>query len=395
MNFKRHQFTILKQRLNEPRHFIQVVAGPRQTGKTTMVIQLLEETKRPCHFVSADAVGQADSFWIEQQWESARAQFAHSGAGEFLFVIDEIQKIDNWSEAVKLHWDADSRNRTNIKLIILGSSQLLIQSGLSESLTGRFELIPMTHWSCSEMVEAFGLTVEQFAWFGGYPGAAYLTNDENRWKSYIRNAIIETTISKDILMLVPVRKPALLRNLFELGCAYSGQILSYNKMLRQLHEAGNASTLSHYLKLLDSAGMITGLEKIFKGTSKTRSSSPKLQVLNTALMSSYSNYTFQQISDIPAMWGRQVESAIGAHLANSCRKKDIQLFYWRDQNNEVDFVLEKNGKYIGIEVKTGARKRVLGIGAFSKKFTPSKILLVGTGGIPWRQFLRMDPESLF
>ena len=225
--YKRPQFSVLQKRINEPRHFIQVISGPRQVGKTTLVKQILEETNQPYHFASADAVMQTDTFWIEQQWETARQQYAHLQAKEFLLVIDEIQKIENWSEVVKLHWDRDTWTKTKIKLILLGSARLLIQRGLTESLAGRFELIPMTHWSYAEVEAAFGLTAEQFVWFGGYPGAVQLIDDEARWKNYIRNALIEPTISKDILMLTPIRKPALLKRLFELGCSYSGQILSY------------------------------------------------------------------------------------------------------------------------------------------------------------------------
>lgn len=393
--YKRNQYEILKARISEKRRFIQVISGPRQVGKTTLVKQFLADSNHLHHFVSADAVQQTNSIWIEQQWEIARLMLSRSQEQELWLIIDEIQKIENWSEVVKRHWDQDTWDNINIKLILLGSSRLLLQQGLTESLAGRFELIPMAHWSLKEMEEAFGFTADQYVWFGGYPGAVSLIQDEQRWKNYIRDALVETTISKDILMLSSIRKPALLRNVFELSCAYSGQILSYTKMLGKLHEAGNTTTLSHYLNLLDSAGLVTGLEKVYKKPIHSRASSPKLQVLNTAFMAIYSSLSFEQVRQHPETWGRHVESTIGAHLANASRQSSIDLLYWRDGNSEVDFVLKKQEKLIGIEVKSGNRKHAPGMQAFSHKFSPHKLLLIGTGGLPWQDFLTIDPIDLF
>ena len=245
MKYERPQLDLLKARVKEKRKFIQVLMGPRQIGKTTMVTQLLQWTKVPHHFMSADGVSGPDATWIGQQWETARLKFKQSEAKEFLLVIDEVQKISNWSEQVKSLWDEDSRSATNMKVILLGSSRLLLQQGLTESLAGRFETIYLSHWSFSEMHKAFGWNENQFAWFGGYPGSAELIRDEKRWKDYVMHSLIETSISKDILMLTRVDKPALMKRLFELGCSYSSQILSYNKMLGQLTDAGNTTTLSH------------------------------------------------------------------------------------------------------------------------------------------------------
>jgi len=260
--FKRYAYKKIFNRLKEPRRFIQVLSGPRQVGKTTLIQQVMDDIGVPGHYVSADAVSAASSVWLQQQWETARIKHK-SGLHKkgFILVIDEIQKIPGWSETVKLLWDQDTANRLNIKVVLLGSAPLLVQKGLTESLAGRFELFRIPHWAYHEIKEAFGFSPEQFIYFGGYPGAAALIPDENRWRRYIRDSLIETTISKDIFMMTRVDKPALLRNLFEIGCSYSGQIVSLNKMLGQLHDAGNVTTLSHYLNLLSGAGMITGLQK--------------------------------------------------------------------------------------------------------------------------------------
>ncbi len=392
---QRSQIKELKKRISEKRRFIQVITGPRQVGKTTLVTQLLKSAKIPNHFVSADNVPNATGQWLEQQWDLARLQLQQKDAVEFLLVIDEIQKIQNWSETVKLLWDEDSRKRCHIKVILLGSSRLLIQQGLTESLAGRFETHYLGHWSLSEMEKAFGWTAEQFAWFGGYPGSAELINDEVRWKKYILDSLIETSISKDVLMLTRVDKPALLRKLFELGCLYSSQVLSYTKILGQLLDAGNSTTLSHYLNLLDTAGLLAGVEKFAGNQIRQRASSPKFQVHNTALISAQRNESFKKITAQPAEWGRIVESAIGAHLINYSLTEGFNVNYWRHRNDEIDFVLEKRGKVIGLEIKSGNTQRLSGMAAFKRQVHPDKMLLIGKSGISWEEFLGMNPGELF
>ncbi|MES2447680.1 MAG: ATP-binding protein [Bacteroidota bacterium] len=382
--------------LNEPKKFIQVLVGPRQVGKTTLINQLIKKIDIPNTFESADAIAASDQVWVSQIWNNARQLLSASSKKEYLLVIDEIQKIDNWSEIVKRLWDEDVRLGVNIKVILLGSSRLLIQQGLTESLAGRFEMTYLGHWSFTEMEKAFGFSAEQYAWFGGYPGSAHLINDEERWKNYVSNALIETSISKDILMLTRVDKPALMKRLFELGCLYSGQILSYTKIQGQLADAGNTTTLSHYLQLLDTAGLLGGIEKFAADIIRKRSSSPKFQVHNNALISAQSNELFNEITNQPAAWGRIVESAIGAHLLNSSLIEGYKVFYWRNRNDEVDFVIEKRGKVIGLEVKsTGNILKTSGMDAFNNTFRPSKVFLIGAGGMPWQDFLRISPNSLF
>lgn len=392
---ERKQLQILKKRVEEePRRFIQVIYGPRQVGKTTLVRQFTEQTTLPFLFAAADAVPAGDQAWISQQWERARLKLATTEATELVLVLDEIQKIDAWSEQVKKEWDQDTRTGTAIKVILLGSSRLLIQEGLSESLAGRFEATYLGHWSYSEMREAFGIPVEQYVFYGGYPGAADLIDDEERWKTYVRDALIESSISRDILMLTRVAKPTLMRRLFELGCAYSGQILSFNKMLGQFQDAGNTTTLSHYLHLLDTAGLLAGLEKFSPNKIRQRASSPKFQVHNTALISAQQPESFETIRQQPDQWGRWVESAIGAHLLNASLADRLQLTYWRAGNHEVDFVLSDGKTVIGLEVKTSAIRSTSGMTAFRAQYHPDRVLLVGPAGIPWEEFLGIPPKEL-
>jgi predicted AAA+ superfamily ATPase len=377
----------LLKRLKERRRFVQVVAGPRQVGKTTVVRQVMVAAKIPAHYASADEPTLRDRTWLEQQWDIARLKAGESKAGALL-VLDEIQKVNDWSSVVKLLWDADTHSGVPLKVVLLGSSPLLIQSGLTESLAGRFEVIPAPHWSFTEMREAFGWTLEQYVFYGAYPGAAELIDDPGRWQRYILDSLIETTISRDILLLTRVDKPALLRRLFQLGCAYSGQILSYQKMIGQLTDAGNTTTLAHYLELLQGAGMLAGLSKYSRGQVRQRGSSPKLQVLNTALMSAQDHRSIAEARQDGDYWGRLVESCIGAHLVNSSFGTNISVTYWRERNHEVDFVLQQGKTTVSIEVKSGARRDSLpGMDAFVRFFKPKRQLLVGRQGIALEEFL--------
>lgn len=378
---------VLLRRVCEPRRFLQVLAGPRQVGKTTLARQVMQTAGLPAHYASADEPTLRNRSWLEQQWDAGRLQAKQSQAGALL-VLDEIQKVPGWSDTVKSLWDADSHAGLKLKVALLGSSPLLMQTGLSESLAGRFEMIPVPHWSFPEMQEAFGWTLDQFIFHGAYPGAAALIGEPERWRRYIVDALIETTLSRDILLMTRVDKPALLRQLFQLSCDYSGQILAYQKMLGQLHDAGNTVTLAHYLQLLRGAGMVAGLEKFSHGQVRQRGSSPKLLVLNTALMTAQTGRTFAEARNDGNHWGRLVESCVGAHLLNTSMGTDIRVTYWRDRNQEVDFVLRQGGSIVGIEVKSGRGKDSLpGMEAFARQFKPSRQLQVGGQGIPMEEFL--------
>lgn len=386
--FERGYAAVLASRLAEPRRFLHVVAGPRQVGKTTLVQQVLAGLDRPSVFVSADEPALRDGTWLAAQWERARLLAKESGKQGAVLALDEVQKIPDWSEAVKHLWDEDTRHRVGLRVVVLGSAPLLVQRGLSESLAGRFELLHLPHWSLTEMSTAFGFTSEQYLYFGGYPGAAPLAGDPARWRRYLLDALIETTIARDVLLLTRVDKPALLRHLFELGCRYSGQVLSFTKMLGQLHDAGNTTTLAHYLELLAGAGMLTGLSKYAGRAVRSRASSPRLQVFNTALLTAQAGLTPAEARADQEFRGRLTESAVGAHLANAAACGLCELFYWREGNHEVDFVVRSGRVVVGIEVKSGrAPLARSGLAAFSRRFRPRRTLLVGGDGIPVDEFL--------
>lgn len=394
MAYTRPHAKELERRLAEPRRFLRVVAGPRQVGKTTLVQQVVERAGALVRFASADEPTLRGREWIEQQWEAARLAAREAARPGAVLVLDEIQKIPGWSETVKRLWDQDTRVRRPLKVVVLGSAPLLIARGLSDSLAGRFEILHLPHWPFAEMREAFGWSLEEYLFYGGYPGAAPLAREPRRWARYVLDALVETTISRDVLLLSRVDKPALLRRLFELGCRYSGQVLSYTKMLGQLQEAGNATTLAHYLDLLASAGMVTGLQKFAGQAVRSRGSSPKLQVLNTALMTAPSGRSLEEARGDSEFWGRLVESAVGAHLANAAVSGACELFYWRERNREVDFVVRAGRTVTAIEVKSGrSRDAQPGLAAFAAAFKAKRKLLVGGDGIPVEEFLGAPAEQ--
>jgi len=383
----------LTSRLREPRRFMQIVAGPRQAGKTTLVRQALDASKARTVYASADEPTLRGHEWTEQQWNRARIVAGETGKQGAILALDEVQKVLGWAETVKRLWDEDAAQGVQVKVVLLGSAPLLIQQGLTESLAGRFEILHVPHWSFTEMKAAFGWTVDQYLFFGGYPGAATLINEPERWARYIKDSLIETTISRDVLLLTRVDKPALLRRLFELACEYSGQILSYQKMIGQLQDAGNTVTLAHYLDLLAGAGMVTGLQKYAGERVRQRGSSPKLQVLNTALMTAQSGLTIEEAQSDGEFYGRLVESAVGAHLANAAATGACELFYWRDRNREVDFVAKTGRTITAIEVKSGRRQMTLpGMETFASTFKPKRMLLVGGDGIALKEFLSKPVE---
>lgn len=389
--FLRPQSAVLAARLAEPRRFIQVVAGPRQVGKSTLVQQVTDASALPVRQASADEPTLRGADWIAQQWEAARLSIEDAEGA--VLVLDEIQKIPGWSETVKRLWDEDTRAKRPLKAVLLGSAPLLIAQGLTESLAGRFEVLPLSHWSYAEMRAAFGWPVDAYVFYGGYPGAAPLIGDPARWARYVLDSLIETSISRDVLLLTRVDKPALLRRLFELACRYSGQVLSYTRMLGQLQDAGNTTTLAHYLELLAGAGMVCGLPKYAGDAARSRGSSPKLQVLNTALMTAASGYTLAEARADREFWGRLVESAVGAHLANAAMRGECALHYWRERNREVDFAVRAGRRLTAIEVKSGrAPQAHPGTAAFVQAFKPKRTLLVGGDGIALDDFL-MQPVA--
>ena len=391
----RSQSNDLIMRLQEPRRTIQVVAGPRQVGKTTLVKQVLQQLSTPSRFFNADGVEPDDKDWIAARWEEVRALMHFNQYQEMVLVVDEVHKINNWSEQVKREWDADTFNDVNIKVVLLGSSRLLLKKGLTESLAGRFEILSMTHWSFQEMQEAFGWDINQYVYFGGYPGSAPYVNNEARWRKYMRESIIAPAIEKDVLQTTYIYKPALMHQLFHLGCAYSGELLSYNKMLGLLQDAGNATTLVNYLEVLGESKLLTGLQKYVKDASRKYRTIPKLQVYNNALLTALTEgVSYEKVFTDPQLWGRWVESAVGCYLLDKADELDCDLFYWREDNEEVDFVLRRADKLLAIEVKSGKRQSNSGLSTFRQMYNPQHSLVVGGQALSLEDLFKGNIASL-
>lgn len=393
--FVRAEYQEVKDRLEEPRMFIQVISGPRQVGKSTLVEQILDKITLPYNSYSADAELNVNQSWISNIWDAARNEMDFRQETERILVIDEIHKIANWSEVVKKEWDRDTREKRNLKVLLLGSSRLLLQQGLTESLAGRFELIRMGHWSFREMKEAFGWTLDQYIYYGGYPGTAPLVSNEVRWKRYVKDSLIEAALSNDVLATTNIYKPALLKRLFELGCSYSGELLSLTKMMGQLQDKGNVTTLANYIQVLDECHLLAGLQKYSGDNARRYASVPKYQVYNNALMNVYATSSFEEQRLDLGKWGRLVESAVGSHLLNYADKLDYKVYYWREKNDEVDFIVERNHKVWAIEVKSGKRGMNKGLGMFREAFHPYRAFVVGTDGISIEDFLSADLDTFF
>jgi len=394
--YQREQYQTIIDRLREPRKFIQVVMGPRQIGKSTVVKQVLKTLKDeiPSLMFSADNVPSVQNSWVSDCWATARTQMKVEGSRELILVIDEIQKLKGWSEVVKKEWDDDSFNDVNLKVILLGSSRVMLQKGLADSLAGRFETIKMSHWNYAEMSEAFGLSLDEYIYYGGYPGSVTLLKDADRWSNYIRDSIIDTTINKDILYDTAISKPALLRQTFELGASYSGQIISLTKIVGSLQDAGNTTTLSGYLNVLKDSGLLAGIQKFSVDKARQKASIPKFQIFNSALRNVYSGYSFSEAIRDHKVWGHFFESSIGAHLINGAFTGNYDLFYWRDGDLEVDYILKKDNKIAAIEVKNNSDTTNKGLALFREKYNPHNSIVVGKGGMEAERFLGINPAKL-
>jgi uncharacterized protein len=391
VGYVRPQAAIVRQRLLEPRRFIQVVAGPRQVGKTTLVRQVADGLDIPVHWASADDPGLRDRAWLDAQWQAGRLL---ARQGPAILVLDEIQKVLDWSEIVKRLWDEDTAEGRDLQVVVLGSAPLVVQRGRADSLAGRFEVVRMAQWGFAEMRTAFGWDLETYLAFGGYPGAAPLLADRDRWRAYILDSLIETTLSRDILLLTRVDKPALLRQLFRIGCDYSGQMVSYTKLVGQLQDAGNTTTLAHYLELLRGSGLLAGLEKYAGSRLRQRGSSPKLLALDPGLLAAMADISPSDLAGDPERRGRVVESAIGAHLVQRAAP-GIEVTWWRDRGREVDFVLNDGSRVLAIEVASALRKAALpGLDAFRSLVPGARTLLVGAQGMPLEVALTTSPAEL-
>lgn len=416
MYYERAQVATLVERLlREPVGRIIALFGPRQSGKTTIVDQALARLRRESvHetlYRTADAAEEAvpgggeeatavraptpperlGADWIIRHWNDARARAERSGG--CVLVFDEIQRVPDWSSVIKGLWDADRGLRRRPQVVVLGSAPLAVQSGLSESLAGRFELLQVQHWSLREMAEAFGFDLRRYLYFGAYPGMASLAVEgvEDEWRTVVRDGHFRPTIERDILALTRIDKPALMKRLFEMGAQYSGQCVSLTKLAGHLQDPGNTTTLARYLDLLEAAGLVAGLSG-YATTPLSRRSTPKLIVLNPALMTAFSRYDFRDALADRSFWGRVVESAVGAHLFQT-KRPSAGLYYWRLKNAEVDFVLERGPHLLAIEVKSGAfRGAHAGLATFEAKYPHARRLLVGEGGVPIVEFLSEPAE---
>ena len=394
--FERDVVGEIRLAMSRSKKLLHILTGPRQVGKTTAAQHIAEQWPGTVHYASADEPLPPGPEWIQANWERACRSVAEQAAGapEGLLVLDEIQKVRGWSEVIKDLWDKATREQTPLQVILLGSSSLLIQKGLSESLTGRFFLYRCPHWGYREMAEAFSWDLDKWIFFGGYPGAAELIDQGDSWFRYVTDSLIETVLAKDVLQLQVVAKPALLRHLFLLACGSPAQIFSYNKMLGQLQDVGNTTTLSHYLKLLETAYLASGLELFKRGKLKKRGSSPKLILWSNSLVNAVVGETFARVRADMSWWGRLVENAVGAHLMNHLAGLPYSVYYWRERNFEVDFVIETPRKLWALEVKSGKVGKAPGLTKFCERYPEASPLIIGTGGIPLEEFFSQNPKEI-
>lgn len=395
--YQRRHLNILKSRMAEPRRRMQIVIGPRQVGKSTLVGQFTEGVSVPFDFFAADGVNRFDSSWIPNKWQQVRMRMDIHSEQEHILIIDEVQKIRGWSEQVKKEWDEDSRSHRNLKVILLGSSRLLLQKGLEESLEGRFETIKMGYWDWQEMHEAFGFSMDEYVYFGGFPGLAPDIQDEDRWRNLMEDSIISPILTRDILEIEEIRNPALLRQVFELACIESAKELSLTKMQGTMN-SGTVPTIKNYLDILNKSMIVQPLQNYSPSRVKEKQSVPKMQVFNNAFRNRFGTFSFDEARVDPAEWGRLVESAVGAHLANRAMTDDYELFYWRNERRqECDYVLRKGQALVAIEVKSGSVDKTVGFEKFKEQFADNvtAAFIVGPHALPLDDFFIMDLKSLF
>lgn len=360
-HLKRQSEITLTRNLGQKMPLIQVVVGPRQVGKTSLVKSYLAGRGI---YVSADSPTPLGAAEVTKWWHQALS------TPDRILAIDEVQKISGWSEIVKKLWDEKPHT---LRLILTGSAALILEKGLKESLAGRFELIRCHHWSFSEAKELFGLSLRQFIEFGCYPGAMRFFDDRIRWAEYIRDSIVEPAIGRDILLLQPVGNPALLRQVFLAAISRPAQVVSLNKMQGQLLDSAALATIQHYLEMMSHGFLVSLLSKYSAEKIRLKKSSQKIIINDAGLMRAFWRPVESTIT--PDLFGRYFENAIGACLL----QRGWELYYWQDRTWEVDFVaLAPDGKKYAIEVKSAAAKEdeFLGLKRFCQKNPDFKPILI-------------------
>lgn len=373
MTFKREIIlSPLRRNLAREVHLIQIAVGPRQVGKTTALRQFLEEWPGSKTYATADQLTPPNEHWLAETWRNARTLPGRAP----LLVVDEIQKVPRWSEVVKLLHDEDVGLKKPLRVVLLGSSALMIQRGMRESLAGRFQLIACPHWSYSECRRAFGWTLDQFLFFGGYPGAVPLIDDFRAWKDYIQNSLLETVIGRDIPAIQRVDHPALFRQTLGLACGHPAEVLSLQKMLGQLQDRGSINTLANYLELLAGAFLVEPVRKFSPRALRVRVSSPKLIARNNAVVTALRGVSFKETSEDRAFWGRLVENAAGAALLNAAET----VYYWSDRDKEVDFVVQRGKEVLAVEVTTAEKHSDAGLKSFLHRHPGARAVRIGGPG---------------
>lgn len=324
---------------------VQVLTGPRQVGKTTLLLELARRLPNAVYH-AVDTPEAAMPGWWEAIWRDVQSRTKH---GPAVVLLDEIQYLANWDRLMKAKVDEIQRNKLAVNVAVSGSSALLVGRGLKETMAGRFEKLRLLHWSAADLQAAFSLTddeaVAHLVRRGSYPGAFPLRADSARWRAYLRDSIIEPAIGRDILLMEPVRKPALLRQLFLVCLGHPAEIVSLQKLAGELHAAGALETVAHYLAVLEQAYLVAGLEKFSPRMLRRRAAPPKIVVLNNALMAA-----LEEVSDAHPRWGLWVENACLAHAWN----RGQELFYWREEPLEVDGVFMGSWGNWAVEVKAGS-----------------------------------------
>ncbi|MBI5624623.1 MAG: ATP-binding protein [Elusimicrobia bacterium] len=381
----------LLRRLAEPPGLPQIVVGPRQVGKTTAIGQVIAALRRKgfaAVSVNADALASPPKEWVVRHWREADA-LAKTGKPVIL-ALDELQKIPGWSDIVKREFDASQRlqPKRRPRVVISGSSALLVSKGMTESMAGRFEVIRFPHWSLDEESRAFGTDMEAYISLGGYPKRREFLPDVGRFLGYVRDSIIESVLNRDLLLLHPVDKPVLLRRLFEFACHHPAEMVSLQKMLGQLTDKGNVTTIAHYLDLLAAAFLIKPLQKYSPKILRIRASSPKLVVMAQALVAAVQEKKPAELLKDPALRGRWVENAVGSHLIRS----GLDVFYWRDRDQEIDFIARRGTTSMAVEVSTSAKKHEPeSLARLARRIGVPKSLVVGPKGVSLAEFLKTDP----